>query len=204
MARPWLDAGYTCYIVDIQHPEAYETGGITKEGNLYKVRADLTKPWLCPVDRNRIAFAFAFPPCDDIACSGARWLKGKGLRALEKSIAMFATAAELCEWFGAPYGIENPRSTISTYWRKPDHKFDPCDYTGFWLKDNYTKETWLWTGNGFVMPEPFKADGLGKPDDRIHKCRPGPDRKDIRSETPMGFSLAVFRANAGNLKLKVS
>lgn len=27
MARPWLDAGYECYIVDIQHPVAYEMGG---------------------------------------------------------------------------------------------------------------------------------------------------------------------------------
>jgi hypothetical protein len=24
--------------------------------------------------------------------------------------------------------IENPVSTVSTYWRKPDYTFDPCDY----------------------------------------------------------------------------
>ena len=195
MAKPWLDAGYTCYIVDIQHPVAYDTGGITQEGNLYKVHADLTKPWLCPVGRERIVFVFAFPPCDHLAVSGARWFKGKGLRRLELSISMFATASEFCEWSGAPYGIENPVSTISSYWRKSDYTFNPHDYTGFCRDDNYTKKTCIWAGNGFVMPEPNKVDDLGNPDDRIHKCPPGPERHNIRSATPLGFSMAVFEAN---------
>ena len=49
MAQPWLDTGYECWIVDIQHPVAYETGGITRDGNLIKVHADLRQPWLPPV-----------------------------------------------------------------------------------------------------------------------------------------------------------
>lgn len=195
MAKPWLDAGYECWIVDIQHPPAYETGGITTEGRLHKVHHDLTKPWLCPVDRNRIAFAFAFPPCDHLSVSGARWFRGKGLRLLAKSVEMFATAAEFCEWTGAPYGIENPVSNISSHWRKADYYFSPHDYTGFCLTDNYTKKTCLWTGGGFVMPEPFPASGLPPPDDRIHKCAPGPERHNIRSATPTGFSIATFLAN---------
>lgn len=36
---------------------------------------------------------------------------------------------------------------------------------------------------------------LGEPDDRIHKCPPGPDRHNIRSATPAGFARAVFEAN---------
>jgi len=28
---------------------------------------------------------------------------------------------------------------ISSYWRKPDHTFNPHDYTGFCREDNYTK-----------------------------------------------------------------
>lgn len=35
------------------------------------------------------------------------------------------------------------------------------------------------------------------PDDRIHKCAPGPDRANIRSATPAGFARAVFLANHG-------
>lgn len=195
MVEPWLEAGYQCYIVDLQHPKAYETGGITTEGNLHKVHWDLTMPWLCPVDRSRIAFVASFPPCDHTAVSGSRWFKGKGLRRLAVSIEMFATAAEFCEWSEASYIIENPISTISSYWRKPDYKFHPHHFTGYHAGDNYTKTTCLWVGNGFVMPEQFELEGLGKPDDRIHKCPPGPDRHNIRSATPMGFSRAVFDSN---------
>jgi hypothetical protein len=148
MAKPWLEAGYQCWTLDTQHPPAYATGGVTTEGRLHKVHHDLTKPWLCPIPRERIAFAFAFPPCDHVAVSGARWFQGKGLRRLALSIELFATAAEFCEWTGAPYGIENPVSNISSHWRKPDHYFSPEQYTGFCVEDNYTKKTCLWTGGG--------------------------------------------------------
>jgi len=148
MAQPWLEAGYECWIVDLQQPTACATGGITSEGRLHKVRHDLSRPWLCPVPRERIAFAFAFPPCDHLAVSGARWFQGKGLRALASSIELFATAAEFCEWSGAPYGIENPVSSISSYWRKPDLRFNPHEFTGWHAKDNYTKKTCLWIGGG--------------------------------------------------------
>lgn len=195
-AKPWLAAGYECWIVDIQHPVAHETNGITQEGRLHKVHADLTRPWLPPFDRDRIAFVMAFPPCDHLAVSGARWFKGKGLRLLAKSVEMFATASEFCEWSEAPYCIENPVSTISTYWRKPDYSFHPHHYTGFCLADNYTKNTNLWTGGGFVMPEHKSVSGVGKPDDRIHKCPPSADRHNIRSATPMGFAEAAFLANS--------
>jgi len=194
-AQPWLDAGYECYCVDIQHPTAYETGGITTEGKLHKVRADLTIPWVPPFDRGRIAFVAAWPPCDHLAVSGARWFKGKWLRLLAQSVQMFATAAEFCEWSGAPYVIENPVSNISSHWRKCDHTFHPHQFTGFCLDDNYTKKTCLWVGGGFVMPETNRLEWLGKPDDRIHKCAPGPDRHNIRSATAMGFAQALFEAN---------
>lgn len=168
---------------------------IKTHGTLYKVRWDLTKPWMCPIDRSRIAFVAAFPPCDHLAVSGALWFKGKGLRLLAKSVEMFATAAEFCEWSGAPYLIENPVSNISSHWRKPDCTFHPHHFTGYCLEDNYTKKTCLWIGNGFVMPAPCVADNLDDPDDRIHKCPPGPDRHNIRSATPLGFARAVFEAN---------
>jgi hypothetical protein len=126
--------------------------------------------------------------------SGARWFSGKGLYALADSIALFARSAELLEATGAPYLIENPVSTISSYWRKPDHTFHPFMFTGFEPADNYTKKTCLWTGGGFVMPPANQAD-LGPPDDRIHKAAPGDERADFRSATPAGFARAVFLAN---------
>src|SRR5690606_21670615 len=124
-----------------------------------------------------------------------RWFAGKGLGKLASSIRLFERAAFWCEWFGAPYLIENPVSTISSYWRKPDHTFHPHEFTAFEPADNYTKKTCLWTGNGFVMPQGQKAPWLGEPDDRIHKAPPSAERADFRSATPIGFSRAVFAAN---------
>ena len=81
------------------------------------------------------------------------------------------------------------------YWRKADYYFSPHHFTGHNLDDNYTKKTCLWTGNGFQMPAPFIVEWLGEPDDRIHKCPPGPERHNIRSATPRGFAEAVYQAN---------
>lgn len=191
MARPWVEAGYTVVLVDLQHP-----AGVTQDGQVIRIGADIRNGWLPPREMiDRIAFVAAFPPCDHLAVSGARWFKGKGLRKLALAIDLFATAAELCEWLGAPYIIENPVSTISTYWRKPDAVFHPHHFTLLEPDDNYTKQTCLWTGGGFVMPESCQDFTLGKPDDRIHKAAPGPERANFRSATPMGFARAVFRAN---------
>lgn len=196
MAAPWVDAGYTAVIVDQQHKP-----GIERDGDVIRVGADIRNGWVPPRDIiDRIAFVAAFPPCDHLAVSGARWFQGKGLRSLALSVDLFATAAELCEWLSAPYVIENPVSTISTYWRKPDYVFHPHEFTGLEPYDNYTKRTCLWTGGGFVMPESCRDFTLGEPDDRIHRAPPSADRANIRSATPMGFARAVFAANAQPIK----
>lgn len=180
MAKPWADAGVTCWCVDRQHPK-----GEHREGNIVRVGADIHR-WTPPL--KKYVFGFAFPPCTDVAVSGARWFKGKGLYALADSIALFARAAEIMEALDAPYGIENPVSTISSYWRKPDHTFHPNDYG-----DPYLKKTCLWTGGGFVMPpkNPVAAT-LGS---KMHLLPPSSERANLRSETPPGFALAVKEAN---------
>lgn len=193
MVAPWVEAGRMALIVDLQHPE----GLTTDDGRLWRLRADLrhgfTMPNLPPFDE--VEFVSAFPPCDHLAVSGSRWFKGKGLRALSLSVDLFATAADTCEVLGAPYQIENPVSTISTYWRKPDHVFHPWHYSGHESSDNYTKTTCLWTGHGFVMPERFEDLFAGTPDNRIHTMPPGPERANKRSATPRGYARAVFEAN---------
>lgn len=175
MVKPWSDAGYETLCVDEQ-----------RDGT------DILR-WLPPRCEYRIVFAFT--PCTDQAVSGARWFKKKGLIALSKAIELTERSRDICEWSGAPWMIENPVSMMSSYWRKPDAIFDPYDYTAFELGDNYTKRTCIWHSEGFVMPSAAMAEGLSKPDDRIHKAAPGPDRSDFRSKTPMGFARAVFAAN---------
>ncbi|WP_446333594.1 hypothetical protein ACRHQP_00485 [Burkholderia pseudomallei] len=196
MVRPWAEAGYECRCYDIAHEGLH----IEKVGSGYIRYEHMDLHHRSPNIGLDIDMVFAFPPCTHLAVSGARWFKGKGLRALADSIHMFATAAEFCDASDAPYLIENPVSTISTYWRKPDHAFHPYDFTGFELEDNYTKKTCLWVGNGFVMPAPNRAPGLEKPDNRIHAAPPSDDRGDIRSATPMGFARAVFMANGQQLR----
>jgi hypothetical protein len=133
--------------------------------------------------------------------SGARWFKDKGLGALIRALELFDAAARLAEWAQAPYLIENPVSTVSTYWRKPDHIFDPCDYGGYVrpTADSYTKKTCLWIGNGFKMPKPRAV--LPKDGSRMHRLSPGQNRQNVRSATPKGFAQAVFEVNSSRSEL---
>jgi len=189
MVRPWVDAGYICWCVDIQHEGIVECGGITFIG------ADISD-WELP---NGVtpAIVFAFPPCTDLAASGARWWKDKGLRSLSKGIGLVAKAHEIAVSSGAPWMIENPVGALSSHWRKPDAQFDPCDFAGYLpdpMQDAYTKRTCLWTGGGFNMPLPkpvFPYQGS-----KMHLIPPSDDRADMRSETPMGFAEAVYQANS--------
>ncbi len=180
MVKPWAEAGYECICVDILHD------GENTDGNITMVGADILD-YLPPL--REYAAVFAPPLCTHLAVSGARWFKGKGLGKLADSIRLFHRAAQICEWAGAPYLIENPVSTISSYWRQPDYTFHPCDYG-----DAYTKKTCLRTGNGFIMPDKTPVEPvLGS---KMHLLPPSAQRAMLRSETPPGFARAVFEANS--------
>jgi hypothetical protein len=199
MAQPWLDAGYECILVDPQHPE-----GVTVDGALTKIGHVIDHPVAWGIIRKaiqsgRVVFVAGFPPCTDLAVSGARWFEAK--RQADPAVQFKAMHVVwqcqiIGELSGAPWFAENPVSQISSLWRKPDHAFDPHDFTGFCADDNYTKKTCLWVGGGFVMPPTFRDETLGQPDNRIHSCPPGPGRANFRSATPQGFAQAVFRSNA--------
>jgi len=185
MVRPWADAEFLCYCVDAKHGT-----GEQKEGNIIRVGANIPD-WLPPYAEVKILFAF--PPCTHVAVSGARWFRDKGLGALVEALRLFDAALRLAEWTKAPYFIENPVSTVSTYWRKPDYMFNPCDYGGYGneREDAYTKKTCLWTGNGFIMPqtkwiEPVEGS-------RMHRVGPSSERASLRSVTPTGFAQAYLK-----------
>src|SRR5690606_42158010 len=63
----------------------------------------------------------------------------KGLYALSDAIGLFARSAELIEATGALWFIENPVSTLATYWRKPYHVFQPWQFAHIDPAANYTK-----------------------------------------------------------------
>ena len=202
MVLPWVEAGYDALTVDPQHGVTHQDGRITKfAGTIEDAMAIIS--WAF---RNRvIAMVFGFPPCTNLSLSGTRWFVRK---KTDKSWEHYqgpnmhfdaCRVAWQCEnvgqLSGAPWMVENPKSMLTTFWRKPDHKFHPWHFNALAPEDTYTKDTWLWTGNGFVMPEMDHDPSLGEPDDRIHKMPPGKERANIRSKTPTGFALAVFAAN---------
>lgn len=190
MAQPWARAGYRCYCIDVQHP-AGETSD-PDNANIIRVGEDINY-WLPPAD-GEIVFAAFFPPCTHLAVSGARWFRDKGLGRLHDAIGLFKRSSDIAQLLRCPYLIENPVSTISSYWRKPDHIFDPCDYG-----DPYLKKTCLWTGGNFVMPgkrRVYPTEGQ-----KLYWLPPSPERSRLRSVTPEGFARAVFEANDPRKKM---
>lgn len=197
-AAPWVAAGYDAILVDPQHQK-----GVITEGAVTRVGHEIDHPTTWSILRwairtGRVVFVMGFPPCTDVAVSGARWFEEK-----EKQDKHFqakaALVAEQCrvigQLSGARWAFENPVSVFSSIFGKPDYTFDPSDFTLLCPDDNYTKKTCLWASDDFVMPATQKDLSLGAPDDRIHKAPPSPERQNIRSQTPRGFSLAVFAAN---------
>lgn len=189
MVEPWRQEGHQCLIVDVQHPP-----GLTVDPDrpgLTMLGADVCH---LPVLDGAL-IVFAFPPCTDLANSGARWFRDKGLGSLIGALTVVERCRELCESSGAPWMLENPVGQLATYWRPPDLRFDPCDFAG-WADDPsaeaYTKKTCLWVGGGFIPPRQKPVEPtLGS---LFHRTPPGPDRANIRSVTPIGFARAVHDA----------
>lgn len=179
MVLPWAEAGYECWCVDVQRGVEHE--------RIHRVTADV-RGWLPPL--RRYAAVFAFPPCTHLAVSGARWFAEKGIGALVDGLSIVEASRRICEWSGAPWMLENPVGTISSYWRKPDYTFQPWQYG-----DLYTKKTCLWTGGGFVMPPAWHQAPPEGTTAAIHLMPPSADRGDKRSITPEGFARAVFEIN---------
>jgi hypothetical protein len=195
MAKPWAEAGYTCYCVDLQH--LVRKAKIVQQGQGKIIYTYGDARYWTPPDNVEIIFVACFPVCTDMAGSGAQDYsnaKGrtpkKGIPQLMDGLMLFNSCYQVAKWSGAPFVIENPVGVIPTHFRKPDYYFQPWQFG-----DLYTKKTALWTGNGFIMP---KAEFIYPPEGTTQKiwlASPGEDRADIRAETPEGFARAVFESN---------
>jgi hypothetical protein len=196
MARPWAEAGYECWCVDIQHSIRKARQEQVGSGVINFVWGDV-RNFRCPTTLP-IVFVSIQTPCTHTAVSGARDFATKGGMMLRDALEMFEAGRQIGDWSGAPWMQENPVTMLSSipHLGKPDHYFHPWEYAGLCADDNYTKKTSIWCGNGFVMPEKCPAPHLGPPDNRIHFASPTDDRGNVRSAAPMGFARAVFRANA--------
>jgi hypothetical protein len=196
MARPWAEAGYESFCVDVQH----HIRKPRTEGLLHFVWGDV-RAFRRPT-KKPIVFVMIQTPCTHTAVCGARDFLVKGGMMLRDALETFEAGRLIGDWSGAPWMQENPVTMFSSipHIGRPDHYFHPWQYAGLCEADNYTKKTCIWCGNGFVMPPPCPAPHLGPPDNRIHFASPSDERGDIRSEAPLGFARAVFLANAPHLK----
>jgi len=211
MVKPWAEIGYKCHIFDLQNEGLYhadKNGGV-----IVKHSADLyDNKWLDVIKTLNPAIIFAFPPCTDLAVSGAAHFASKKLanpNYRQEAMNLVYLGRDIAEAIGCPYMIENPVSVISTEWRKPNFKFHPHEYGGYLPKDDvhpeypeyilprdaYPKKTCLWTGNGFEMPSiksVMDATEAGAYSLQYKKLGgKSLKTKNIRSATPRGFAKAV-------------
>lgn len=210
MGRPWAEAGYTVHCYDILNDGRVER--FASGGAIHFHQADLTNAVvLASIVMLGPCVVFGFPPCTDLAVSGAAHFAAKRLKdplfqdkavALARAVETVGNAAH-CPWFA-----ENPVSVLASMWRQPDHRFNPFEYGGYLPEDDvhprwpqyikprdaYPKKTCLWSGGGFTMP-PKKPVAVDAGYSAQHSKLGGKSAKtkQIRSETPRGFAIAVFK-----------
>ena len=134
-----------------------------------------------PLLKEKWDMIIAFPPCTDLAVSGAAWFEEKRKDGRQQaSIDFFMLFANHpCEQIA----IENPVGIMSSYWRKPDQIIQPYEFGHM-----EQKKTCLWLkglpklgGTNNVYEEMMKLPKNKR--ERLHYLPPGPDRAKIRSKT---------------------
>lgn len=208
MVQPWLDRGEQAVIIDIQ------ADGETQQGNLLQLNWDIVEAKREIVQLARMLgckFMMAFPPCTDLAASGAKHFEDKRAfnpRFQEEAMELVFAAKWIGDQLGVPYGIENPVGKITEFWRESDFSFQPSDYGGYlppWdlhplypkhiaPQDAYTKLTCIWAGNGFTKPpvRPVKVSRAEQYSKQMAALG-GTSQftKNVRSATPRGWAEAV-------------
>ena len=141
----------------------------------WHIQGDVT-----PLLEQKWDMVIAFPPCTDLAVSGARWFTHKLADGRQqKSIDFFLQFTRLpCKW-----AIENPIGIMSGKFRKPDQIIQPWQYG-----HGETKATCLWLND---LPELKPTDIVEGREQRIWKMGPSPERAKNRSKTFSGIARAM-------------
>ena len=123
----------------------------------------------------------AFPPCTDLAVSGARYFKEKRKDGRQqRSIEFFMKFVNAkCNHIA----IENPIGIMSTYYRKPNQIIQPWQFG-----HGETKATCLWL-KGLPLLNPTNiVEGR---EQKVWKMPPSKDRAKLRSKTYPGIAKAM-------------
>ena len=132
----------------------------------------LSEPW---------DMIIAFPPCTDLASSGARWFPQKIVDGRQQvAIEFFLRFTKLACPMVA---IENPIGIMSTHYRKPDQIVQPWQFG-----HGETKATCLWL-KGLPLLVPTNIVPGRTP--RVHRMPPRADRAKLRAKTFPGIARAM-------------
>lgn len=183
VCKAFRERGAEAYSCDIQpcsggHPEWHVRNDVTRI-----IQADMFFTEDRKLHKDIVAWdlIIAFPPCTDLAVSGARWFKEKQMDGRQQnSIGFFLYFTHLdCEHVA----IENPIGIMSTVYRKPDQIIQPWQFG-----HGETKATCLWL-KGLPNLEPTNI--VPGRENRIWKMSPSLDRAKLRSKTYPGIAAAM-------------
>lgn len=123
----------------------------------------------------------AFPPCTDLAVSGARWFPEKiASGSQQRSIDFFLSFfTHKCPHIA----VENPIGIMSSRYRKPDQIIQPWQFG-----HGETKATCLWLRG---LPKLIPTDVVDGREQKVWKMPPGPNRAKLRSKTYPGIAKAM-------------
>lgn len=174
VCKAFRDRGHEAYSCDImptsgEHPEWHWHADIKEvlEFTHYQFPWDLL---------------IAFPPCTDLAVSGARYFSVKQINGQQqRSIEFFKLFTHLPHI--PKVAIENPIGIMSTKYRKPDQIIQPWQFG-----HGETKATCLWLKG---LPKLQPTNIVEGREQRIWKMAPSPDRAKMRSKTYEGIAKAM-------------
>jgi len=168
VTKEFREKGHEAYSCDVQPC----SGGKPEWHLQKKVEKVLNQKW---------DMVLAFPPCDHLAVSGARWFEEKRKDGRQqKGIAFFMMFANLdCP----KVAIENPIGIMSTLWRKPDQIVQPWQFG-----HGETKSTCLWL-KGLPKLKPTKiVEGRRQ---RVWAMPETKQRPKLRSKTYEGIAKSM-------------
>ena len=168
VCKAFRDKGHEAYSCDIEPC----SGGFPEWHLQQDVVPLLSQKW---------DMIIAFPPCTDLAVSGARHFKEKQKDGRQqKSIDFFMLFAEV----DCPrVAIENPIGIMSTRWKKPTQIIQP------WMFGHgETKATCLWLKG---LPPLQPTEIVEGREQRVWRMSPSKERAKLRSKTYPGVAQAM-------------
>jgi len=189
-SRPYMDAGWRVLRWDGQI-----------EGDILE-RFSTIHHFVNEENDGSVDGLLAAPPCTAFASSGARWWYEKDAQGsgpgepfeseTDYMVTLTRIVVLMVELFKPKFwALENPIGRIEKLCPelKPYRRlvFNPCDYG-----DPYTKRTVLW-GRFNPNLKPCPVEPIEK--SKMHLLPASKKRSKIRSETPVGFAQAFFKAN---------